>query len=198
MPERDSGFPVRLTLPTVAPGQIPGALRFVSLALHILRERAKAPQARFSEEVSGKILPPETRFLKSSAADSPHTPPRDETRSAQQAWMYSRNPSTITSAREHRQPAILHPTGDGSVNLAAISQMHHGMDPGHNSCFENRFFASLSQDLGCGLTPAKRLDLLIPCPASTLQIFQFIRQLVPRTFLRGDEEGSWASGMAEV
>jgi hypothetical protein len=27
---------LRLSLPTVAPGQTPGALRFVSLALHIL------------------------------------------------------------------------------------------------------------------------------------------------------------------
>jgi len=29
-------IPFRLSLPTVAPGQFPGALRFVSLALHIL------------------------------------------------------------------------------------------------------------------------------------------------------------------
>ena len=47
---RDSGFPLRLTLPTVAPGQTPGALRFVSLALHILSQGRKAPQVRFSEE----------------------------------------------------------------------------------------------------------------------------------------------------
>jgi hypothetical protein len=33
---RDYGFLIRLTPPTVAPGQIPEALRFVSLALHIL------------------------------------------------------------------------------------------------------------------------------------------------------------------
>jgi hypothetical protein len=32
----------------------------------------------------------------------------------------------------------------------------------------------LAQDLGCGLTPAERLDLLIPLPASTLQVFQFM------------------------
>jgi hypothetical protein len=38
----------------VAPGQTPGALRFVSLALHILHKRVEAPQERFSEEVSGK------------------------------------------------------------------------------------------------------------------------------------------------
>jgi len=38
---RDSGFPLRLTLPTVAPGQTPGALRFVSLALHILPHKGE-------------------------------------------------------------------------------------------------------------------------------------------------------------
>jgi len=49
--ERDSGFPFRLSLPTVAPGQIAGALRSASLALHILPHKGeKAPQERFSEE----------------------------------------------------------------------------------------------------------------------------------------------------
>src|SRR5215831_4095009 len=38
---RDSGFPLRLSLPTVAPGQTPGALRFVSLALHILPHKGE-------------------------------------------------------------------------------------------------------------------------------------------------------------
>ena len=32
---------LRLTLPTVAPGQTPGALRFVSLALHILSHKGE-------------------------------------------------------------------------------------------------------------------------------------------------------------
>lgn len=31
-----------------------------------------------------------------------------------------------------------------------------------------------AQDLGCGLTPTKRLDLLILPPASTLQVFHFM------------------------
>ena len=38
---RDDGFPFRLTPPTVAPGQFPGALRFVSLALHILPHKGE-------------------------------------------------------------------------------------------------------------------------------------------------------------
>jgi len=60
---RDSGFPLRLTLPTVAPGQTPGALRFVSLALHILSQGRKAPQVRFSEECFRILLHPETDFF---------------------------------------------------------------------------------------------------------------------------------------
>jgi hypothetical protein len=43
-------IPLRLSPPTVAPGQTAGALRFVSLALHILPQSWKAPQERFSEE----------------------------------------------------------------------------------------------------------------------------------------------------
>src|SRR3954451_15755474 len=39
--ERDSGFPFRLSLPTVAPGPFAGALRFVSLALHILPHKGE-------------------------------------------------------------------------------------------------------------------------------------------------------------
>ena len=57
-------IPLRLSLPTVAPGQFPGALRFVSLALHILSQGRKAAQARFSEECFRAYSDPETRFSK--------------------------------------------------------------------------------------------------------------------------------------
>jgi len=50
---RDSGFPFRLTLPTVAPGQTPGALRFVSLALHILPRKGR----RRRRHVSARKVP---------------------------------------------------------------------------------------------------------------------------------------------
>jgi hypothetical protein len=69
-----------------------------------------------------------------------------KTNSTQQAWMYSRNQTTITSASEHRQLAFLHLTrrmiGNGSPTCLIA------------------------------------LRLLIPPPASTLQVFQFIRWLV--------------------
>jgi hypothetical protein len=47
-----------------------------------------------------------------------------------------------------------------------------------------------AQDLGCGLTPARRLDLLNPFPASTLQVFQFIQRLNSSScVLQGAETG---------
>jgi hypothetical protein len=47
-----------------------------------------------------------------------------------------------------------------------------------------------AQDLGCGLTPARRLDLLNLFPASTLQVFQFIRRLSSSScVLQGAETG---------
>jgi hypothetical protein len=58
----------------VAPGQIPEALRFVSLALHILPHIGqKAPQVRFSEECFRIALLLENVFLKSPTADLLHT-----------------------------------------------------------------------------------------------------------------------------
>ena len=49
-----------------------------------------------------------------------------------------------------------------------------------------------AQDLGCGLTPARRLDLLNTYPASTLLVFQSTEWLVLRNFRTRDEEGTWA------
>ncbi|PYX47169.1 MAG: hypothetical protein DMG79_14635 [Acidobacteria bacterium] len=39
---------------------------------------------------------------------------RTKTYSTQQAWMYSRNQTTITSRCKHRQPVFLHPTEECS------------------------------------------------------------------------------------
>jgi hypothetical protein len=84
---RDSGFPFRLTLPTVAPGQTTGALRFVSLALHILSQKGerhrryvsarKVPEPDFNSEThfSTAQLPIST----DTAAKNPqHTASLDE------------------------------------------------------------------------------------------------------------------------
>ena len=106
---RDSGFPFRLTLPTVAPGQTPGALRFVSLPLHILPQKGGRHRRSISarknfrnywtycsirKRISRKLIC-ELRTHKSD--------------NAQPAWVISRNQSTIASGSEHRQPVFLHP-----------------------------------------------------------------------------------------
>jgi len=49
-------------LPTVAPGQNPGALRFVSLALHILPQKGGRHRRNVSARKSPKKLYPETHF----------------------------------------------------------------------------------------------------------------------------------------
>ena len=107
---RDSGFPLRLTPPTVAPGQTPGALRFVSLALHILSQGRKAPQARFSEECFRPYPDPETRFSKARPLLFTVCTTPTKSGGIQQAWMNSRNQTTIATRSKHRQPVVLHPT----------------------------------------------------------------------------------------
>jgi hypothetical protein len=61
-------------------------------------QRGKSPNRASSGNV----------FLYSSTANSLHT--SQKTGSTQQAWMYSRNQTTIARARKHRQPVFLHPT----------------------------------------------------------------------------------------
>jgi hypothetical protein len=108
----------------------------------------KAPQERFSEESFRTRTSSGNEFLKSSAASLRQH--GSKTHSTQQAWMYSRNQTTIASARKHRQPVFLHPT---------------------------------HRTIGIRLARARIAQrLLIPLPASTLQVFQFIRRLVLRDF----------------
>ena len=115
-PRADERFwiPLRLTLPTVAPGQTPGALRFVSLALHILSQGRKAPQARFSEECFRPYSDPETRLSKARPLLFTVCTTPTKSCGIQQAWMNSRNQTTIATRSKHRQPVVLHPT-HGSV-----------------------------------------------------------------------------------
>ena len=103
---QDSGFPIRLSLPTVAPGPIPGALRFVSLALHILPHSVEGAAGAFQR---GKF-PNRDRIgnaLKSSLQVSRTA--HSKTHSTLQAWMNSRNQINITTAGAHRQPVFSHP-----------------------------------------------------------------------------------------
>src|SRR5690242_13253080 len=107
--ERASGFPFRLSLPTVAPGHIPGALRFASLALHILPHKGERRRRNVSaRKVSGQSSTRKRLSLQLNCR-SRRTPPQ-KTRSTQQAWMNSRNLTTITTAQKHRQLVFLHPT----------------------------------------------------------------------------------------
>jgi len=105
---------LRLSLPTVAPGQTPGALRFVSLALHILPQKGGRHRRNVSaRKVSEPVLHfsahhPETHF--SIAPLQAHCAQlRSKPHSTLQAWMYSRNQTTIASCCKHRQPVFLHP-----------------------------------------------------------------------------------------
>jgi hypothetical protein len=167
-----------LTLPTVAPGQIRG--RSVSSALPCIsfRNRAEGTAGTFQRgKFPGLHLNPETRFSKAQLQVATHTNAQ-KTHSAQQAWMNSRNPLTITSVRKHRQPVILHPTkraGRTSFNREPSVPLR-----------ARKF--SLCSDVDCGLTPAKRRDLLNPFSASTLQVFQLIEPLTSSSCaLRGAE-----------
>jgi hypothetical protein len=51
---------LRFALPTVAPGQTPGALRFVSLALHILPQKG----GRHRRNVSARKVSEVTNFIR--------------------------------------------------------------------------------------------------------------------------------------
>src|SRR5271165_4145742 len=93
---RDSGFLFRLSLPTVAPGQTPGALRFVSLALHVLPHKGGRRRRYVSaRKVSEPYYHPETHFQK-LPLQLPCRCTR-KTRSTKQAWMTSRNQFNITT-----------------------------------------------------------------------------------------------------
>ena len=97
-------------LPTVAPGPTAGALRFVSLALHILphkgeRRRRNVSARKVSEPYHTSIRKRISLKLKCRSA---HTTAKTD--SAQQAWMNSRNLTTIASVAKHRQLVFSHPT----------------------------------------------------------------------------------------
>jgi len=115
--QRDSGFPVRLTLPTVAPGPTSGALRFVSLALHIPSHKGEGRRRNVSaRNISEPSCRPETLFSSLAPLRAfAHTDAK--THRAQQAWMNSRNQTTIATAFTHRQHTFLHPTLGGKVRL---------------------------------------------------------------------------------
>jgi len=155
---------LRLSPPTVAPGLTPGALRFVSLALHVLRKRAKAPQERFSEEVSDSTP---TRKRVCSTASLRFPADTQKTRSTQQAWINSRNQTTIASGSKHRQHVFLHPIGMELERKQWATGMREKLDE-----ILRKIRSGFRLRAPASLTPARRLNLLIPALASTLQVFQ--------------------------
>jgi len=73
-PERDSGFPFRLSLPTVAPGPFAGALRFVSLALHILPHKGERHRRNvLARKVSDQFSTRKRASLQLNCRSSTHT-----------------------------------------------------------------------------------------------------------------------------
>jgi hypothetical protein len=105
------------------PAKTPGVLRIASSVLHILPQTTVAPesgapeargrkaaQEHFSEESFRTQTQSRNAFLKSST-----TSPRQysaETHGLQQAWINSRNQTTIATRAKHRQPMFLHPTAN--------------------------------------------------------------------------------------
>src|ERR1700730_6920332 len=79
----------------------------------------KAAQERFSEEVSGvQCHSNRKRISQKLYRKFPHN--SAETHSPHQAWIDSRNLTTITTEWKHRQPIFLHPTVEpGAIRPAA-------------------------------------------------------------------------------
>jgi hypothetical protein len=111
----------------------------------------KAPQVRFSEEVSESQPHPETHFSK-ARLQILRTQRHAEDAQIQQAWMNSRNQTTITI-----------PTN--IVNSCSCIPEYWPIT-GDDECRESGL--ATRWNASC---------LLIPSPASTLQIFQFIQRL---------------------
>ena len=83
------------------PAQFRGRSVSPALPCISLRIGRKAPQERFSEEVSESFLHPETNFSTAQLQFPCYT--LAEECNIQQAWMNSRNPTNIASRIEHRQ-----------------------------------------------------------------------------------------------
>ena len=106
---RDSGFLLRLLRRRRwRPAKLRGHSVSSALPCISFHNRAEGTAGTFQR---GKF--PNLHFIRKRISQTllqalcPHS---RKTHSTQQAWMYSRNQTTIASAREHRQPVFLHPT----------------------------------------------------------------------------------------
>ena len=141
----------------------------------------KAPQERFSEEKSPNSLHPETHFSNSTASC---LPTRQQTHSTQQAWMYSRNQTTIASALKHRQLVFLHPTDVSNEEAKQNARLNENNPCGRGFEILRKKRSGFRQEAPArkerSLTPPCRLNLPILLSASTLQVFHFIGTAVRR------------------
>ena len=154
----------------MAPGPIPGALRFVSLALHIPSHKGEGHRRYVSaRNASEPYFHPETRFSKARPLLSLHTRSQ-KSRGTQQAWMNSRNQTTIARGRKHRQLVFLHHRGRIGTNAGRPCTSEVLRRINHGSGFRQEAAARQERVL----TPPKCLNLPIPATASTLQVFQII------------------------
>jgi len=161
------------SLSTVAPGQNSGGAPF--------RQPCPAYPSASGERrrryVSARKLPDLTTcsgnvFLESPTANQ-RAKPHAKIRSIQQAWMNSRNFTNIAGVFTHRQLAISHHRQRGGLSVwltGCGTGLHKIADRAGTKT------RSLARErLGFrprARTPAKRLNLLIPLSASTLQVFQ--------------------------
>jgi hypothetical protein len=131
-----------------------------------LHERAEGAAGTFQR---GKLSNPHSDpKTKAPLQACRNTQLRSKTHSAQQAWMNSRNPSTIASGSKHRQPVFLHPTEDGTSELGLFQRGKQ------NAMDALKTGPSLRSGSRLRAHAHKDLDLLILPPASTLQVFHFM------------------------
>ena len=140
-------IPLRLSPPTVAPGQTPGALRFVSLAPHILPQKGERHRRNVSaRKVSEPALHPETYF---------------STAPLQALHNYARILQHTASLDVLAEPNYYSKLLQTSSTRVFASHLTGGLK-----------YARIAECWRQGYTSVHRL--LIRPPASTLQVFQFI------------------------
>ena len=95
------------------PAKIRGHSVSSALPCISFRNRAKGTAGTFQRGMFPNLnfIRKRISLLYSPAASFAHKV-ASETHSTQQAWMYSRNQTTIASACKHRQPMFLHPTDE--------------------------------------------------------------------------------------
>jgi hypothetical protein len=182
--QRDSGLDLRFALPTVAPGQNSGGTPFRQpCPAYPSAKGRKAPQERFSEESL------RTCFIRKriSLSLSLHCKPAVHTtahldRQHTTSLDVLAEPNYYSKSLQTSSTRVFASHRHGDWNASRTRKPNHicvsraGAFP--REILRKERSGSRQEAparLGRALTPPNRLDLLIPSPASTLQVFQFIR-----------------------